>query len=89
MAKTNANGTASAGTTAQILDADAGRISFFFKSKGDVFVLNFGASATASNVLQVNANESILLDRSSPYDITKSINVYCANSSAYQAQYEN
>lgn len=86
--KTNYNGTATGAGSATVCSENAGRLSFFFKSKGDVFVLNFGATATASNVLQINANESILLTRQAPYDITKQITVYCANSSGFQAQAE-
>ena len=51
-------------------------------------MLNFGATATALNVLQINANESIEIGRQDPYDITGTINVYCANASGYQAQAE-
>lgn len=88
MSKISYNGTATGATSDQIAPANASRTSFFFRSLGDVFVLNFGASATASDVLTVGANESIELDLRSPYDLNKSINVYCANASDYEAQAE-
>ena len=88
--KANYNGTATSGATKQIAPANASRTSFFFKSLGDTFVLNFGDSATASNILQVNPNEAVLIEsgRGNPYEIRDAINVYCASASNYEAQAE-
>lgn len=86
MARTNYNSTATANVTKQVAPADARRQVFFFKSKGDVFVLNFGASATSVNVLTIQANESIEITNNDPYDIKAQINVWCNNASAFEAQ---
>lgn len=86
MARTNYNSTATAGASKEVAPANARRQVFFFKSKGDVFVLNFGASATASNVLTVGSNEFIEITNNDPYDIKEAINVYCANASGFEAQ---
>lgn len=90
MAKVNYNETATAGNSKVVAPQHMGRTSFFFKSLGDVFVLNFGDTATADNILRVNANESIFLTNShkQPYDIRSEITVFCANASDFQAQAE-
>jgi len=90
MARTNYNGTATASASKTIAEQNAGRTSFFFKSLGADFVLNFGADASASNVLSVKAGESVLITNShkEPYDCRAKITVYCASASNYQAQAE-
>lgn len=90
MAKVNYNSTATAGASKVVAPQHIGRTGFTFKSLGDVFTLNFGASASADNVLRVNANESITFTNShkEPYDIRSQITVFCANASAFQAQAE-
>lgn len=84
--KTNYNGTATAGSSKTIADANEDRVLFFFKSLGGTFVLNFGDTATSSNILQINPFESVLMDLSSPYDITQQINVWCASAFNYEVQ---
>ena len=86
MARTNYNSTANANATKEICPANERRQIFFFKSKGDVFVLNFGAVANSSNVLTIQANESIEITNNDPYDIKLAINVWCQNASAFEAQ---
>lgn len=89
MAKVNANGTASAGASALVIAANAARTSFFFKASGGAdMIINFGAAATAANILKVDANGSIYLDKTQPFEIEKDIYVFCASAVAYQAQVE-
>lgn len=88
MAKINCNNTATAGSSSEIVAENNARKSFYFRSRGDEFVLNFGSDATADNILHIGANQDILLDKSSPFCIEKQINVYCANASKYDAQVE-
>lgn len=89
MAKTNYNGTASAGSSALVAAAKASRVSFFFKASSGVdMVLNFGSAATADNILKVDANSSVYFDKTQPFEIEKDIYVYCASASKYQAQVE-
>lgn len=87
--KTNYNSTATATANKQVAPANASRTTFTFKSLGAVFVLNFGDTATADNILTVGANESItLISNRCPYEIRSQINVYCATASNFQAQAE-
>lgn len=86
--RTNYNSTATGAASKQVAPENASRMQFFFQSKGDVFVLNFGAAATVDNVLTVPANGSITLTALDPYDIRQAINVYCANASKFEAQAE-
>lgn len=91
MAKTNSNGTASAGATAQILAEDNARTKIYFKNNSatDVMTLNFGASATASNIFKVAAGDSVYFDKKSPFPIEKTLNVFCASAHAYECQSES
>ena len=89
MGKANANGTASAGASALVVAENNARTQFYFKASGGVdMVLNFGAAATAANILKVDANSSIFLEKGGPFPIEKDIYVYCVSATAYQAQYE-
>ena len=88
MAKINYNGTASAGASAQVAPAMASRRSFFFQAIGADMILNFGAVATADNVLLVPSNKFIHLTNQDPYKIDQVINVFCAGANKFQAQAE-
>jgi hypothetical protein len=88
MAKTNYNGTASAGASAQVAPAVGSRITFFFQAVGADMVLNFGATATADDVLLVKSDTSVSLTNRSPYPINKQINVFCASAAKFQCQSE-
>lgn len=86
--RANYNSTATSGATKEVCPANASRTRFEFRSVGDVFILNFGVSATADNVRHVGANESISLTNRDAYDIRQAINVFCANASKFEAQAE-
>lgn len=88
MAKTNYNGTASAGGSATVASENNARRGFFFKnlSSSNNMTLNFGATATASNILTIYAGESVFFDKHSPYPIEKQINVFCSAADSFQAQ---
>jgi hypothetical protein len=88
MAKVNYNGTASAGSSAQVAPEHNGRQTFFFQAIGGDMVLNFGATATSANILSVAQGNSIFLNATSPYEIKKQINVYSAAANAFEAQAE-
>lgn len=86
MAKVNKNGTATAGATKEILPADPKRVSFYFRSKGDTFYLNFGADAADGDVYLIRPYEQVFFNKLDPFDIKLAIDVYCASASAYIAQ---
>jgi len=84
--KINYDGTATLNTSTTVCSSNENRTSFYFRSLGAIFVLNFGGTASSTNILQVNPYEGILLDLSDPFDITQQINVWCATSSPFDAQ---
>lgn len=91
--KTSYSGTATSGASKDLAPEHAGRVSFFFKSLGDVFVVRFdGSNATSDpkvgSCVQVKANESLFLTNNDPYDIRKKITVYCASASDFVCQAE-
>lgn len=84
----NYNSTATGAATKEVCPANASRTRFFFQSKGDTFVLNFGAAATADNVLTVNPNGSVEITNNDVYDMRQAVNVYCASASKFECQTE-
>lgn len=87
MPKTNFNGTATAAGSKLVAAENNARRGFFFQNPSAAdMVLNFGATATASNILTVKAGASIFFDKHSPYNFEKDINVYCASAVNYEAQ---
>lgn len=87
--RANYNATIGAATNTVVCPANASRTSFFFKNvSGDVAVLNFGAAATAANVLEIADEDSIFLTNLDPYDIRAGVNVFITAGGAIQAQAE-
>jgi hypothetical protein len=87
MAKTNYNGSSAAAASATVAAENNARRSFFFQNVSDTdMVLNFGAAATAANILTIVAGASMFFDKHSPYPIEKQINVFCSAVKSYQAQ---
>lgn len=87
--KINYNASISAATNTQVCPANASRTSFFFKNvSGDDAVLNFGANATAANVLKIADGESIYITKGDPYQVEAQINVFITAGGAIEAQAE-
>lgn len=85
--KTNYNGTCTAGATKDVAPEMASRTRFNFSNLGSVvMVLNFGASATASNVLTVRPGTSVEIKNNDVYDCRQRITVFSANADNFEAQ---
>lgn len=86
--RANYNGTTTNGATKTVAAENASRQRFFFKAVGGDMVLNFGAAATAANVLTVPQGASVSMTNQDPYDIRAQINVYAGGAYTYEAQAE-
>lgn len=86
--RANYNATVSADAPETIIPANASRQKIFLKSAAGTITFNFGATATAANVLTLTVGQSIELDNSSPYDIRNYISAYSLAGATLQAQAE-
>lgn len=80
------NSSCTAAASKEVCGAMASRTKFYFRNLGDVpMVLNFGAAATAANILTVSAGAGIELKNNDLYDIRQTINVFCAETDSFEA----